>query len=247
MKKTWVVLVMLALAGCASSGGRTPEQLQAIAKVHTELAASYYQRGQYAVALQEIEAALQAEPEYAPAFNVRGLVRMSLREDKQAEADFLQSLKIDAHDSDALNNYGWFLCQRGREREAIAKFTEAIKNPLYATPETSYVNAGLCSKRMGELRAADDYLQRALILRPNLPDALIALADLNFSLGDYAGAKAYFLRFLQSSPELTAANLWLAVRIERKLGDRNSEESYALQLRKRYPDSREAQLLSSGG
>ena len=70
---------------------------------------------------------------------------------------------------------------------------------------------------------------------------------MSFSRGDYAGAKSYFMRFVQGGkPNLTAENLWLAVRIERKLGDRNSEESYALQLRKRFPDSRETQLMLYG-
>jgi type IV pilus assembly protein PilF len=40
--------------------------------------------------------------------------------------------------------------------------------------------------------------------------------------------------------------LWLGVRIERRLGDRNSEASYALQLRNRFPDSREARALLAG-
>jgi type IV pilus assembly protein PilF len=72
------------------------------------------------------------------------------------------------------------------------------------------------------------------------------LAEWNYDNGDYAGAKSYFMRFSQVAPDLTAEQLWLAVRIERKMRDRNSEASYALQLRKRYPDSRETQLLSQG-
>jgi type IV pilus assembly protein PilF len=54
------------------------------------------------------------------------------------------------------------------------------------------------------------------------------------------------LRFSQVSSDLTAEQLWLAVRIERKMRDRNSEASYAIQLRKHFPDSRETQLLLQG-
>lgn len=253
MKMFGAVLLVLLLSGCASQGGGsagTPVQetthAQAVAKIHTELAASYFERTQYGIALQEIEVALQAESNYAPAFNVRGLIRMALREDKQADEDFLRSLQLDGSDSNAHNNYGWFLCQRGREGEAVAQFLEALKNPLYATPETAYVNAGVCSRKIGKLKEAEDYLQRALIRHPNLPEALFGLADVSFAARDFAGAKSYFLRFLRSAPELTAEHLWLAVRIERKVGDRNSEESYALQLRKRFPDARETQLLQQG-
>jgi len=249
----WIALIVLTMAGCASQGGgsagtpiRETSHSEAIAKIHTELAASYFERAQYGIALQEIEIALQAESSYASAFNVRGLIRMALREDKQAEQDFRRSLQLDDKDSSAHNNYGWFLCQRGRENEAIEQFLEALKNPLYATPEIAYVNAGMCSKKIDKLKDAEEYFLRALARQPNMPDALFGLADVSFAKRDYAGARSYFLRFLQRAPELTAEHLWLAVRIERKIGDRNSADSYALQLRKRYPDARETQFLIQG-
>ncbi len=247
-----VILVALGLAGCASQSGSSGQQIttrsQASAKVHTELAASYYERVQLGVAMEELGKALRAEPDYAPAFNVRGLVNMALHEDRQAEEDFQHSLQLDDSDSGTHNNYGWFLCQRGKERDSIKHFMQALKNPLYSTPERSYVNAGVCSKKGGNARDAEEFLQKALKLQPNMPEALFGLADMNFANGDYAGAKSYFMRFEQTSEPsaLTAENLWLAVRIERKLRDKNSEESYALQLRKRFPDSRETQLLLHG-
>ena len=43
-----------------------------------------------------------------------------------------------------------------------------------------------------------------------------------------------------------AQALWLGVQIERALGDTASAASYAQQLRKNFPDSKEAQALSRG-
>lgn len=253
MKFCKLVIIASLLAGCASSGGGsegTPPmdttRAQASAKAHTELAAAYYERKQYAVALQEIGVSLQADANHAPAYNVRALVRMALREDEQSDADFRRSLQLDSTSSETHNNYGWFLCQRGRTKESFKQFQAALQNPLYNTPETAYANLGVCFKKAGQLKEAESNLQRALILRPGMPEALYGLADLSYDSADYAGAKSYFLRFSQVSPELTAEQLWLAVRIERKMHDRNAEASYALQLRKRYPDSREAQLLLQG-
>jgi type IV pilus assembly protein PilF len=253
MKIFKLFLVMWLLTGCATSGGGsagTPQQDktrgQASARIHTELAASYYERTQYAIALQELGVAMQADSDFAPAYTVRALVRMALREDEQADADFHHSLQLDSANSDTHNNYGWFLCQRGRAKESLSHFQEALKNPLYSTPEIAYVNLGMCSKKAGLMREAESNLQRALVLRPGMPQALYGLADWSYDRGDYPGAKSYFLRFSQVSPELNAEQLWLAVRIERKMRDRNSEASYSLQLRKRFPDSREAQLLLQG-
>ena len=237
-----VSIVAMLVAGCASSG-ESAEHAQSVAKIHTQLAATYFERTQYAVALQEIAVALQAQSNYAPAYSVRGLIRMALHEDEQAEEDFHKSLRIEPENSENHNNYGWFLCQIGREKEAIPQFLEALKNPLYQTPEIAYANAGVCARKTGDLATAEKYLQRALILRPGMPQALFGFADTRFSSGEYASAKAYFSRFQQTTQDLNAEQLWLAVRIERKMHDSNSEASYALQLKKRYPDSREAQLL----
>lgn len=236
------LIALLTLAGCATSSG-TNERARNIAKIHTELAGSYFEREQYAIALQELGIALQADPAFAPGYNVRGLVRMALHEDDRAEADFRRSLKLEPDSSETHNNFGWFLCQRGHAKESIPRFLEALKNPLYVTPEVAYANAGVCAHKAGDLQAAENYLQRALILRPGMPEALFGLAEVNFAHAEYAIAKSYLLRFQQSKQDLNAEQLWLAVRIERKMHDRNSEASYALQLNKRYPESREARLL----
>lgn len=254
MNKFGLLFTLLLLVGCASSGGGgsagTPQSVtshaQAVAKIHTELAAAYYERTQYAVSLQELGVAMKADADYAPAYNARALVRMALHEDDKADADFRRSLQLDGSSSDAHNNYGWFLCQRGREKESIPQFKAALDNPLYSTPEIAYVNLGLCSKKAGLMKDVENNLQRALILRPEMPEALYGLADWNYSNGNYAVAKSYQARLSQVSPELNAEQLWLAVRIERKVRDRNSEASYAFQLRNRFPDSPECQLLLQG-
>ena len=254
MRQLNLVLVILLLAGCATqsdgdgsgAGQDDSSHARESAKIHTELAGMYYERSKYGVALEELATALKKDSSYAPAYSVRGLVRMALLEDEQAETDFKRSLDLDDSSSDAHNNYGWFLCQRGREQESVKQFMAAVKNPLYATPEKAFLNAGLCSKMSGNLHDAEAYLRRALVLQPKMPEALLGMAELNYAKADFAGAKSYFSRFVQGAPELTAANLLLAIRIEHKLGDRNSEASYRLQLSKRFPESREAQLMLSG-
>ena len=254
MKKLITLLLSLVvLAGCGTPSGsqhatqdQPKSRASASAKVHTELAGMYYERAQMGVALGEIDLALQADRNYAPAYSMRGLIHMVLREDKEAEEDFQHSLRLDRSDSQTHNNYGWFLCQRGKEKESISYFMVALKNPLYTTPERAWLNAGLCSQKAGNLKDAEEFLQRALLVQPDLQQALLAMAELSFTNGDYTAAKKYFAQFSEKSDSLTAEQLWLAVRIERKVGDRNSEASYSMQLRKRFPDAREAKLLMHG-
>ena len=254
MKVLGISLFASSIAGCVGHpdmGYETPQQNISLgeskAKIHTELAAQYYERGQLGVALEELALALRAKSDYAQAYNVRGLVRMALHEDQQADEDFQYSLRLNGNNPDSHNNYGWFLCKRGKELESIKHFMAALKNPLYSTPERAYLNAGLCSMKASNVKDAEEFLQKALTVQPNMTDALFGLAKLNLNNGDYAGAKSYFLLFKRNSTTpLTAENLWLAVRIERKLGDKAAENTYAVQLRKNFPDARETQLMLYG-
>jgi len=252
MKRIWGSLLAAALlSGCVSGGASRAQQGQESAntksaQIHTELAGLYFERSQMGIALSEIDLAVRADRNYAPIYNVSGLIHMALHEDKEAEAAFQQSLSLDKADSEAHNNYGWFLCQRGKEKESIPHFMAAVKNPLYNTPERAYLNAGLCSQKAGNLADADDFLRRALSIQPDLMQALQAMAEVKFATGDYVDAKKYLARFVQGNENLTAAQLWLAVRIERKNGDNDAAASYGLQLRKRYPDAGETQLLMNG-
>lgn len=252
----FLVLLLVVLSACAgqpktSTGLNAPQSPpkpaspQERARIHTELAALYYSRGNHGVALQESMIAVEADPQYGPAHNVLGLVQMELKEDAAADRSFQQALAINPNDSEANNNYGWFLCNRGREKEAIAYFVAAIRNPLYHTPELAYTNAGLCSRKLGNDQEAEGYLLQALKLQPGQPRALQALAEIHYQRRDYSGTKQLVMRFLevaQPTPEI----LWLGVLSARGLGDRNAEASYGVQLRRRFPDSKEALALKSG-
>jgi type IV pilus assembly protein PilF len=202
MKKLLIAGLVCILGGCASRSpdpaGYTPQapegEVHTRARIHAELAAGYLELGNYGVALQEANESLKADPNYVAAHNVLGLAYMELRDDKSAEASFQRALRINALDSDSNNNYGWFLCQRKREKESVKYFLDALRNPLYATPEKSWVNAGICARQAGDQANAEDYFQRAIKLRPNQPQALQQLADMAFRRRDFVGAKTYLSR-----------------------------------------------------
>ena len=244
--------VGLLLAGCAGSGISSAERAvepasQAAlssattqrARAHTELGTAYFQSGNMAVALEEVRIAISADRSYAPAYNLGGLIHMYLRENPVAEENFREGLRLAPGDPEISNNYGWFLCQTGREAEGIAQFVSAVKNPLYATPELSLTNAGICAMQVGDLAAAEDYLIKAQRLGRNNGLALLQLGHLNFRLKRYLDARDYLAK-LHGQNEPTAESLWLAVRIERATGDRKAEANFISQLRRRFPDSKEA-------
>ncbi|MES2353474.1 MAG: type IV pilus biogenesis/stability protein PilW [Pseudomonadota bacterium] len=249
-----LIFCLLLLSGCANisapSPGITPapqatgDGLRS-ARVHTELAANYYGRRQYDVALEELGIALRAFPSYGQAYNMLGLVYMDLKENTKAGQSFEQALKINPNDSDANNNYGWFLCQRGDPAKSIAYFAAAQRDPLYTTPERSLINAGICSRKINDLVGAEKYFRDALALQPNESQALYNMADISYQRGDFEESRKYLIRYMRAEvPTLDA--LWLAVRTERRLSDRTAEASFAAQLCRRFPDARECLAVKMG-
>ncbi len=259
----WLAALALgaALAGCATDGSApTPAGKEAAtvipqptneteqrrrARIRLELAANYYQQGNFSVALDELRHALEVDPGYAAAYGVLGLVYRDLGDLDRAEDSFRRGLQLAPADPELNNNYGWFLCQTGRERQSIEYFQRALKDPLYATPAKPLHNAGICSLRMGDETAAEGYFQRAFQVDPSNAVAMFNLGALYLKRGQLDRAQFYSQRLL-STYEPTAQTLWLALKIARARGDGTGQASLAAQLRRRFPSSPEAGLLADG-
>lgn len=256
-KRFTALLISLSLAwltGCVSppdpESNLTPEEkrkrVQDRAKIHTELAGQYYSRGQYRVAIEEAEIALRANNNYAPAYNVLGLIYMDLREDGRAQVNFERAIRIAPNDADVHNNYGWFLCRNPAQIDlAIDHFMQAIKDPFYEIPEKSYTNAGLCVLKRNDFEQAKAYLQKALVIHPDYPLAVLGLIQIDYLSRNLRVAQTNITRYIQSYP-LSADSLWLAIRIEHALGNDQAVASYGAQLQRRFPDSNEARSLREG-
>jgi type IV pilus assembly protein PilF len=263
----WLVVLAAALAaGCAATDPSAPQSgpdrgvqgadpdtgivgemrdARTRAKAHTDLAGAYYELGNLGVALEEARIAIQADANYAPAYNVLGLVNLELKDAAAAEANFRRGLQLTPQDPDLNHNYGWFLCQTGREDQSIQWFLNAVRNPLYPTPAKSFAAAGRCLVKRNPTEAAT-YFDRALRLDPNSFQAMLPYAELLYRRGQLQEAKSLVVRFNRLVPDGTPESLWLGVRIERKLGDRLAEASLASQLRRRYAGSPEYQSLQRG-
>lgn len=217
------------------------------AKVHTELGAAYFQAGNNAVALDELDIAIKADADYYPAFSIRGLVFGALKEYARADDDFRRALEIAPHDPEVNNNFGWYLCESGRERQSITYFLNALKSPLYETPERAYGNAGNCALKAGDLDGAQGYLLKALQMsRDEGMLVRLQLAKVFYRKGILEESKIYLKDALKLMEPPTAEALWLGLRLERKMGNRSAESGFASQLRSRYPSSPEYQEFLKG-
>lgn len=189
--------------------------------------------------------AIASDPAYAPAYNVLALVHVDLRENDQAQANFERALRLSATDPDVNHNYGWFLCQTNREELSLRYFLAAVRNPLYATPQKSYALAAGCAMRKNREADALDYYERALRLDPNYLVPMMGVVQIRYKRGQLVESRALVSRYNKQA-EPTAESLWLALRIERKLGDKSAESNYASQLRRQFSATPEYQELLKG-
>lgn len=215
------------------------------ARIHTELGAGFFQRGQYAISLNELHTALSADNSYAPAYDVLGLVHMALGENDKADRNFLRAIDLAPGNPDFHNNYGWFLYSVNRLDEAQKQFAIAVADPLYSTPQLALYNAGLCAIKQGNPDKAIDFFEKSLQRDENQPQAVYQLANLYYQKQRYQDARN-LIDHISSPTTASAPVLWLSLCIARKMGDHNTETNDALQLNKRFPSSHETMLLQQG-
>jgi type IV pilus assembly protein PilF len=243
------------LVGCASNPGagqsrETPSSAdqtegQRRARIRLQLAVGYYEQRQSAVALDEIKQAIAADPNFAEAYSMRALIYMDMGENQLAEENFLQAIKLAPNTPDFSNNYGWFLCQTGREKQSIDYFETALKNRAYQSPAKALNNAGTCSLKIKDKGAAERYLSQAFQYDPGNSSTNMNLARIYFDRRDYDRAR-FFIGRVMKADVMTADVLWLAIKIERMLGDRAAETSLATQLRRRHGGSAEFAAYQRG-
>lgn len=250
-------LALAALAACASPGN-APAELKTVsdqtaaekrAAIRLQLAVEYYQQGKYDIALDEIKKAIAADPDYADAYGVRALIYTAMGQLPLAEENYQHALRLAPRNPELANNYGSFLCQSvNRPAEALRQFESALKNPAYRTPVSALANAGLCSLKTRQFDAAERYLLDALRYNPDLPATSAGLARVYYERRDYQRAGFFIHRLTEVSKldTLSADALWLAIRVQRKLGDRSMEASLLAQLRRRFPGSPEFAAYERG-
>lgn len=215
------------------------------AKVHTDLGALYAQDGRFAVALEEARIAQSADSGYAPAYNLQGLVHMLLGDKTQAEEAFRRALAIAPNDPEINNTYGWFLCQTGRPADSISHFRQAYRNTLYQTPTKPYTNAGICLLKLKNYAGAEEHLNIALRLDPSNTQARYWLAESYYQSGRLPEARQQ-VADLGRMIDPTVEVVWLGVRIERKLGDREAELKYTTLMRRKFQDTPQYQSMLQG-
>lgn len=242
------------LAACAGPGGAggdnsVPDAGSASADkraaIRLELAKDYYQRGDFDVALSDVNESLSLAPRYEPAYVVRGLIHLAQRRADLAEADLRRAIELKSDDADAMHDLGVLLCGRGDYAGAYAQFGAALAVPGYVNAPRTDLAYGMCQIRGGDLPGADRTLHAGFAIAPADPAMATNLALVLFREGRFSDA-AFYISRVNSSPGVRPESIWIGLLVARAAGDAVTMSTLTDALVQRFPDSAQAIAAQQG-
>lgn len=252
----FLMVFLYMISGCASSISKAGTQADMLtasdetegqkrAKIRLELALGYLEQGQVTIALDETKQAISADPTSADAYNLRGLIYMRLGDFSLARDSFIRALALNPKDGNIFHNFGWLSCQEARYIESVGYFDKALASQGYIGQSKTLLARGICQLRMGDKTQAESSFLRSFELDAGNPITTFNLANLLFQRQELIRAQ-FYIRRLNSSDFANAESLWLAAKVEKRLGNNEGVLQLGDRLKRRFSGSPESALFERG-
>jgi tetratricopeptide (TPR) repeat protein len=165
-------------------------------------AQQWFERGVNAVDLDEklrfYSNAIRLKPDYADAFNNRGLARSDKGDQDGAIEDYNAAIRLKSDYALAFNNRGLARHRKSDFDGAIADYNEAIRlKPDYAT---AFFNRGLARGNNGNLEGAIEDASQAIQLDPTNSGTFNNRGFVRYAKGDLEGALRDFDEAVRLTP-----------------------------------------------
>lgn len=232
-----------------ASNDRNLDQ-QEIARVRTSLAAQYIRKNELDTAQQQLEKALAADSRYAPAYDMMGvLLQQEGSRINLAKADeyFKKAIVLDKDFVQAHNNYGVYLSQTKRYREAAEQFEIAGASLGYEGRIGALENLGRTYLQLGDNSAASKAFLRALDGNRNSIIAHIELVDLLLQQQRVPQAQRLYdeTLILVQGQGISPRLLLQGIKLAAAQNNITTRQQLAQQLLSAYPLSDEAKQLKT--
>ncbi|MDW4549352.1 sulfotransferase [Defluviimonas sp. D31] len=159
---------------------------------------------------------LVAHPGSAPVLNILATAQSVQGKAALAEAAFRKSIAAEPGYAEAHDNFGRFLIDQRREREAIDHFREAVI--LAPGLPSALVNFASALTRTGNAEAALVLLDRAERAGVNAAALYMALGNVRMRMKNYAGAEEAFARSLDASKGKAIEAIGMLAQAQARIG-----------------------------
>jgi tetratricopeptide (TPR) repeat protein len=142
--------------------------------------------GQYEKALDDLNRAIQLDPNRAPAYNRRGNIYQKLGQYEQALADYKRAIQLNPEDITSYNNRGNIYANLGQYEKALADYERVVH--LNPDDAITYNNRGTTYHDMGQYEQAIADFNEAIRLNPDYASAYNNRGNAYAILGQYEQA-----------------------------------------------------------
>jgi len=216
------VLAVGFISGCANQNAKEKAKKS---QYHYQMGANYFSDQMAQQAIRELLITVDIEPNHADALHLLGFIYLGRRNYPQA-IEYLRKAVIARKDFYiCLNNLGTAYMASGRWEEAVELYEELINKPMYNSPELAYNNLGWSYFKVGEHRRAEETLQMALFLKPEMCLAYNNLGQVQSKVGNRVGALRNFLNAIKHCPKYTEPHFHSA-QLLRHRGDPEAQLYY---------------------
>lgn len=178
--------------------GEAPLEDTAAADALLDEGNAYFNVGQFALAIQRYDRAIQLAPRLVAAFYNRANARTRIGDYDGAQSDYDTALGLNPTDADALNNRGMLHLYRGNHDAALQDFNLALG--IDSRDGTVIVNRGLAYLHRGDSRGALSDFHEAIRLNSRDAAAHYGAAQSLASLGDTNAALMSLRNALRIEP-----------------------------------------------
>lgn len=230
------------LAACVieTSGSSLSRNKNIHRAVEANIAAGmvYLKEGNLISAGRKFKKAYALDPDSAEANNALAVYYVVENEPEEVERYYQAAISLKPEYSVARNNLASFLFDQQRYEEAKEQLLVVVKDHEYPSKTQALESLGYCYLNLGDTENAERYFKRAVQRNAQMGRSLLELAEIYFNSGRYKVSERYLARFDRLSAP-NARHLWLAVRLQRILKDKNKLASFELALKNLFPDSAE--------
>ena len=178
--RMFIVIALLALAGCVTTGNTVDK---------TKMAEGYYMKGlsylqekNYEMASVEFNRSLQNDSAYKQSYYGLGIISDYQGKLDDAANYYQKAIAQDPDYSEAYNALGVVYSKQKKWKEAIKAFNKALANKLYTTPHIPYLNlvdeAELLKLRQEMLSCTvENRVKDLLVINPKWRPAINAADD----------------------------------------------------------------------
>lgn len=236
-------ILLLTIGGCitTTNGKKPPEpKPRAAAKSYLELGITYMQKERYDLAEPKLQRSIEANPT-AEAYNALALLYEQIHNNLLAEETYEKLLTSFPDYGRGYMNYNIFLCRYDR-RAQIEALAARMATQSKETAAIGQIAAGNCALSKGDTATATSHYQRALAYEQYAAGALLPLAEIDLKKGFVSEAKAKVDK-VNNYIGYSARSLYLAILINRELGNHLEERRMMHALRSRFSGSAEAKSI----